>query len=46
MATPLRPGLALASLAGPIEKAFSLSKLPTVAVVHQLAGRLAGAVAL
>jgi signal peptide peptidase SppA len=33
MATPLRPGLALASLAGPIEKAFSLSKLPTVAVV-------------
>ena len=30
--TPLRPGLALASLAGPIEKAFSLSKLPTVAV--------------
>lgn len=33
MATPLRPGLALASVAGPIEKAFSLSKLPTVAVV-------------
>jgi signal peptide peptidase SppA len=33
MATPLRPGLALASLAGPIEKAFNLSKLPTVAVV-------------
>jgi signal peptide peptidase SppA len=32
MATPLRPGLALASLAGPLEKAFSLSKLPTVAV--------------
>jgi signal peptide peptidase SppA len=32
MVTPLRPGLALASLAGPIEKAFSLSKLPTVAV--------------
>jgi signal peptide peptidase SppA len=33
MATPLRPGLGIASLAGPIEKAFSLSKLPTVAVV-------------
>jgi signal peptide peptidase SppA len=33
MATPLRPGLALASVAGAIEKAFSLSKLPTVAVV-------------
>jgi signal peptide peptidase SppA len=33
LATPLRPGLALASVAGPIEKAFSLSKLPTVAVV-------------
>src|SRR5262245_45772306 len=32
MVTPLRPGLAIASLAGPIEKAFSLSKLPTVAV--------------
>ncbi len=33
MVTPLRPGLGLASLAGPIEKAFSLSKLPSVAVV-------------
>src|SRR6476619_4990231 len=33
MATPLRPGLALATVAGPIEKAFSFSKLPTVAVV-------------
>ena len=33
MVTPLRPGLALASVAGPIEKAFSLSRLPTVAVV-------------
>ncbi len=32
MATPLRPGLSIASLAGPIEKAFSLSKLPAVAV--------------
>jgi len=32
MVTPLRPGLALASVAGPIEKAFSLSKLPTVAI--------------
>jgi signal peptide peptidase SppA len=33
MATPLRPGLALAALAGPIEKAFAMSRLPTVAVV-------------
>ena len=33
MATTLRPGLALTSVAGPIEKAFSLSKLPSVAVV-------------
>ncbi len=33
MATPLRPGLSLASYAGAIEKAFSFSKLPAVAVV-------------
>jgi signal peptide peptidase SppA len=33
MVTPLRPGLALSALAGPIERAFNLSKLPTVAVV-------------
>ena len=33
MATPLRPGLALSTVAGPIEKAFSVSKLPTVAIV-------------
>jgi signal peptide peptidase SppA len=33
MATPLRPGVALASVAGALEKAFGLSKLPTVAVV-------------
>ena len=33
MVTPLRPGLALASVAGPIERAFSVSKLPTVAIV-------------
>jgi signal peptide peptidase SppA len=33
MVTPLRPGLSLASVAGPIEKAFAMSKLPTVAVV-------------
>lgn len=32
MATPLRPGLALSAVAGAIEKAFSYSKLPTVAV--------------
>jgi signal peptide peptidase SppA len=33
MVTPLRPGLSMAGLAGPIEKAFSMSKLPAVAVV-------------
>lgn len=33
MATPLRPGLSLATAAGPIAKAFSMSKLPAVAVV-------------
>jgi signal peptide peptidase SppA len=33
MATPLRPGLALATVAGAIEKAFSLSRLPSVAVI-------------
>ena len=33
MATPLRPGLGLASVTGPIEKAFAMSKLPSVAVV-------------
>ena len=33
MATPLRPGLGIATVAGPIERAFSMSKLPTVAVV-------------
>lgn len=33
MVTPLRPGLSLASFAGAIDKAFSLSKLPAVAVV-------------
>jgi signal peptide peptidase SppA len=33
MVTPLRPGLALAAVAGAIEKAFNYSKLPTVAVV-------------
>jgi signal peptide peptidase SppA len=33
LATPLRPGISIASYATPIEKAFSLSKLPTVAVV-------------
>jgi signal peptide peptidase SppA len=32
MATPLRPGLALASVAGAIEKAFTMSKLPSVAI--------------
>lgn len=33
MVTPLRPGLSLAGVAGAIEKAFSLSKLPSVALV-------------
>jgi signal peptide peptidase SppA len=33
MVTPLRPGLTLAAYAGAIEKAFSLSKLPGVAIV-------------
>lgn len=33
MATPLRPGLSIAALAGPIEKAFEMSRLPVVAVV-------------
>ncbi|MDX2259491.1 MAG: S49 family peptidase [Hyphomicrobiaceae bacterium] len=33
MATPLRPGLGIASVAGAIERAFSLSKGPSIAVV-------------
>ena len=33
MATPLRPGIALASTAAGIERAFSLSKTPAVAVL-------------
>lgn len=33
MAAPLRPGLSIASLAGPIEKAFAMSKAKSVAVV-------------
>lgn len=33
MATPLRPGLSLATAADAMERAFSLSKLPTVALV-------------
>ncbi|MGE0697512.1 MAG: S49 family peptidase [Hyphomicrobiaceae bacterium] len=32
MASPLRPGLSLAALAGPIEKAFSMSRSDAVAV--------------
>src|SRR5262245_52322640 len=32
MVTPLRPGLALAAVAGAIEKAFTASKLPSVAI--------------
>jgi signal peptide peptidase SppA len=33
MATPLRPGVALATVAAAIEKAFAASKLPTVAIL-------------
>ncbi len=33
MAAPLRPGLSIATFAGPIEKAFSMSKAKSVAVV-------------
>jgi len=33
MATPLRPGLSMAGLAAGIDKAFSMSKLPSVAVI-------------
>lgn len=33
MAAPLRPGLSLAALAGPIEKAFSMSRAKSVAVI-------------
>ena len=33
MATPLRPGLSIAGVAGAIEKAFDLSKLPSVAIL-------------
>jgi signal peptide peptidase SppA len=33
MATPLKPGISLASYAGAIERAFEASKLPTVAVL-------------
>lgn len=33
MATPLRPGLSLAGAAGAIEKAFKVSKLPSIAVL-------------
>lgn len=33
MVTPLRPGLSIAGLAGPIDKAFSMSKVGAVAVI-------------
>ncbi|MDX2288320.1 MAG: S49 family peptidase [Hyphomicrobiaceae bacterium] len=33
MATPLRPGVSIATVAGPIERAFTMSKAPSVAVV-------------
>lgn len=33
MVTPLRPGLSLSAVAGPLDRAFSMSKLPAVAVL-------------
>ena len=33
LATPLRPGLNMGTLAGPLDKAFSCSKLPAVAII-------------
>ncbi len=33
MATPLRPGLSLGSVAGPLERAFTMSKVPSVAIL-------------
>jgi signal peptide peptidase SppA len=33
MVTPLRPGLSIAAVAGAIDKAFALSKLPSVAIL-------------
>lgn len=33
MASPLRPGLSIAGLAEPLEKAFTMSRCPTVAIV-------------
>ncbi len=33
MATPLRPGLSLAGVAGPLAKAFAMSKVPAVCIV-------------
>jgi signal peptide peptidase SppA len=33
LVTPLRPGLSISACAGALEKAFELSKLPTVAIV-------------
>ncbi len=33
MVSPLKPGLSMAGVAGPLEKAFSLSKTPAVAVL-------------
>lgn len=33
MATPLRPGISIGAVAGPIERAFAMSKTPSVAVV-------------
>lgn len=33
LATPLRPGLSISAVAGGLERAFSLSKLPSVAII-------------
>ena len=38
MVTPLRPGISIATLARPIEKAFNMSKAPSVAVVMNSPG--------
>lgn len=33
MAAPLRPGLSLATIAGPLERTFRMSRLPSVALM-------------
>ena len=43
--TPLKPGLTLASIARPLERAFTMRKAQGGGAADQLARRLAGAVA-